>query len=203
MHVEPTPQIFVLSFLYLCLLNSSASPVESTNSKKKKKLPLPFSAPSAVVNSPKTPSSLSWVSTPRNCHFRHPAKHDKRLLKVPKYVRSFNIFLSDFFKQIRTMRGLTILPNEPGSNPPQSKTICSRIRRVFKGPQKPAPAQPKYRDEKKYHHTPSHSRSSFIKTTTTKDMIAPIQGQLAQRQTTDVQLIDLDPAVEDHQQSNH
>ena len=101
------------------------------------------------------------------------------------------------------MRGLTNLPNEPGSTAPESRTLCSRLRRVFQGPPKTSPPQPQYRDEKKYKHTPTHSKSSFIRTTTTKDMVAPIQEQLAERQAAEEQLIDLEPTTEESKPSTH
>jgi hypothetical protein len=52
----------------------------------------------------------------------------------------------------------------------QDNTISSRIRRVFKGPPKPTPP-PQPETKRKYTHKPTHSASSFIKTTTTAPMI--------------------------------
>ncbi|PVH81443.1 hypothetical protein DL98DRAFT_571087 [Cadophora sp. DSE1049] len=71
------------------------------------------------------------------------------------------------------MKGLSGLRRENAYHQPfakQDTTICARLRRVFKGPPKPAP-KPQYRDEKKYRHVPTHSASSFLKTATTPAMI--------------------------------
>lgn len=78
------------------------------------------------------------------------------------------------------MRGLPIFSRgtkygHPPSTPQtetNKKTICARLKRIFRGPPKPPPPQPQYRDEKKYKHVPTHSASSFTKTTTTAAMIA-------------------------------
>jgi len=66
------------------------------------------------------------------------------------------------------MQGFT--PLGDGNKPRTS--VSSRIRRVFKGPPKKSSTQ--YRDEKEqpYKHIPTHCASSFIKTTTTRDMAA-------------------------------
>lgn len=77
------------------------------------------------------------------------------------------------------MKGLEGFRTEPKYHQPfapEDGTICARLRRVFRGPPKPAP-KPQYRDEKKYRHVPTHSASSFIKTTTTPVMVAALVEQ--------------------------
>ena len=76
------------------------------------------------------------------------------------------------------MKSLAILSSEGRYHHPQNDTICSRLRRIFKGPPNQQ-AHPQYRDEKekKYRHVPTHSASSFVKTTTTAAMIVPEEHQ--------------------------
>jgi hypothetical protein len=76
-----------------------------------------------------------------------------------------------------TMRCLSFFSTEtkyhhPSSDKPHTTAFSARIQRIFKGPPERQP-QPQYRNEKekKYHHKPTHSASSFIKTTTTPAMI--------------------------------
>jgi hypothetical protein len=76
------------------------------------------------------------------------------------------------------MKGLPIFPKSPkesgyhqqNSEDPNNLSFLTRIRRIFQGPPK-APAPLVYREEKKYKHQPTHSGSSFIKTTTTAAMV--------------------------------
>ncbi|KAE8451141.1 hypothetical protein EG329_004813 [Mollisiaceae sp. DMI_Dod_QoI] len=75
------------------------------------------------------------------------------------------------------MKGLTISTErtrcyQPCSYTPSENTICARLRRVFKGPSHQTP-QSQWKDEKKYHHVPTHARSSFLKTSTSPVMLDP------------------------------
>jgi hypothetical protein len=83
------------------------------------------------------------------------------------------------------MRGLPIFSNEGKYQNPNAerRTFCSGILQIFRGPPKPE-SIPRYRDEKekKYHHTPTHSGSSFLKTTTTAAMIPALQAQSERQQ---------------------
>lgn len=67
-------------------------------------------------------------------------------------------------------------------------------------------SKPQYRDEKKYHHEPTHSGSSFMKTATTADMITTMviseQSKAAGRGPTEVQLIEVNQVLH-HQQAQN
>jgi hypothetical protein len=66
-------------------------------------------------------------------------------------------------------KGLNYIPS-PCTVP--TKSIRSRLRRIFKGPAAQSlQKHPVYRDEKKYHHVPKHAASSFLNSTTTGTMI--------------------------------
>lgn len=63
--------------------------------------------------------------------------------------------------------------------PPQRRTICSRIKQIFRGPQKnPTPgSHQEFREQDRheksdvpYHHIPTGASSSFLRTTTKTDM---------------------------------
>lgn len=91
-----------------------------------------------------------------------------------------------------TMRCFSLFSTETQYHHPSERShtrskLSSRLQRMFKGPPERR-RQPQYRDEKKYHHKPSHSASSFIKTTTTPGMIeadptlmfeAPLEQRIA------------------------
>jgi hypothetical protein len=73
-------------------------------------------------------------------------------------------------------------------------TISSRIHRIFKGPSE-RQSQPHYRNEKEkeYRHVPTHSASSFMRTTTTPTMIEADPNFLAGRPQGENGLIDAEP----------
>ena len=75
------------------------------------------------------------------------------------------------------MRGLDTFHNERAYENTEKKPLWSSILEVFKGPPKPK-STPRYRDEKekKYHHTPTHAGSSFMRTATTPAMIPANQA---------------------------
>lgn len=81
------------------------------------------------------------------------------------------------------MRGLPVFQQDRGYESTEKKTLWSSILEVFKGPRKPESTQ-RYRDEKekKYHHTPTHAGSSFLRTATTPAMIPAIQAQKKQEE---------------------
>lgn len=59
----------------------------------------------------------------------------------------------------------------------ERKTGCSSLLSWFRGPPKKTPT-PQYRDEKPYHHAPTHAASSFMKTATTPAMIGGVEDQV-------------------------
>jgi hypothetical protein len=87
--------------------------------------------------------------------------------------------------------------HHPSSEKPHtSNTISSRIERIFKGPPERQPQpQPQYRNEKekKYMHVPTHSASSFIKTTTTPVMIEADPTFLFQEGLSETRPVDPEP----------
>ena len=104
------------------------------------------------------------------------------------------------------MKGFTVVTSEDEFQFPQrkDKSIYSRLQRLFRGPCKQPRPKPQYRDEKKYHHVPTHSGSSFVKTATTADMITPMviseQGKAAGKGPTEEQLIEVNQVLH-HQQT--
>lgn len=99
------------------------------------------------------------------------------------------------------MKGFSDLRRENKYDQPfanQDSTICARLRRIFKGPPKPA-RKPTYRDEKKYRHVPTHSASSFIKTTTTPAMIEAHVDQNYEPRLDEIRVVvTADPISREH-----
>lgn len=84
------------------------------------------------------------------------------------------------------MKGLPFARKEADyQNTQQERKIgCSALLSWFKGPPKETQT-PQYRDEKPYHHTPTHAASSFMKTATTPAMIGGVEEQVRrQREET-------------------
>jgi len=76
------------------------------------------------------------------------------------------------------MKGLDTFHNERAYENTERKRFWSSILCGFKGPPE-SKSTPRYRDEKekKYHHTPTHAASSFMKTATTPAMIPAYHAQ--------------------------
>lgn len=100
------------------------------------------------------------------------------------------------------MRGLPV-HSDSFCFPQRETTLFERIRQIFKGPphRQPKPESQNH-SEKKYHHTPTHSGSSFLKTTTTAAMRdAEEQRVLDEILGADSRVGHLPPAVDDRKKA--
>ncbi|TVY88299.1 hypothetical protein LAWI1_G006540 [Lachnellula willkommii] len=80
------------------------------------------------------------------------------------------------------MKGLDTFRNERAYENTERRGFWSSILCDPKGlPKSTSTAQYRDEKEKKYHHTPTHAASSFLKTATTPAMIPAIQAQGKQK----------------------